>query len=203
MSWYFSAYLGYQDKEGKIWLLGPYDSNGKLHPVIETSRSFTTDLKDYFYDIPDEAWTPELEDQFSYTDYEGKKVRSEYVGYLPISQLPKGDFIKTGYFLIDEIDRYQKSKTDDWDFDGFYDVLSPEAYIGMVQNEMKFGRPQTKIDEFGEEVTPHSASEYAYFAYPNYNCKEYEAFVLRQMANVLEGYYDEEHSDVVIIKDEG
>ena len=205
LSWYTSFYLGIQDNDGKIRPYGPYSSlSNKMRPIIETSASFTSNLKDYFNAIPDDAWTPELEKEFSYT-FDGEKTRSDYIGYLPLSQLPSGDFIKTGYFLIDEIDRYVKSQTDDeWYFDGFNDVLTPEAYVRMVENEIKFGPPRKKIDEFGEEVTPHSASEYAYFSYPEYQCKEYEAFLIRQVASMLDDYNDvPEGCQLVVLKNEG
>ena len=60
MSWYVSFFIAIQDKNGKITPLGPYDNEGKLKCVHETSRSFTTDLHESFYPIEDDMVTDEL-----------------------------------------------------------------------------------------------------------------------------------------------
>lgn len=203
MSWYVAMYLGYQDKDGKIRPLGPYNYQGKLRPVIETSRSFTTDLKEDFYPISDDAWTPELEDTplAYYNEETNTYEHNEYAGYLPLSELPTGDFIRRGYFLIDDIDAYTKN---DYGFEGFYDWMTETAYHRKAENELKFGKPGPIKDCEGEEIEQHSAADYSYFSYPEYQSKEYEAFMLRNVAAILKSYNAvPEGAKIVVIKEEG
>lgn len=198
MSWYVNYYLGVQDKDGKIVPLGPYDNKGKLKCVHSTSRSFTTDLKDEFIPILDAMITDELRKEFKY-DIEGELRR--YFEYCPIADLPKGEWIKTGYFLIEDINRYLEDYSD---FDDFYQYLSPAQYAIKLENELKFGKPKPIKDCEGEEIEQYSCSEYAYFAYPDYQSKEYESWLLRTTANMLtEGFELDEESRIVAIKTEG
>ena len=205
MSWYVNFYLCWQDKDGKIRPLGPYDYKGEFKCVRSTSRSFTTDLNQLFNPIPDEAWTEELEKEFTYEDEDGNRKRDDqYMGYLPLSELPTGDWIKDGYFLIDDIDQYIRSKDDDEVyFDDFYGGLSPEVYIRMVENELKFGPPKPKKDCEGEEYIPHSVADYSFFMYPDYQCKEWEAFLLRMVAGILDNWDLPKDARVVVVKTEG
>lgn len=198
MSWYVDYYLGVQDKDGKIVPLGPYDNKGKLKCVHFTSRSFTTDLTDEFIPILDAMITDELRKEFKY-DVEGE-LRS-YFGYCPLEDLPRGEWIKTGYFLIEDINRYLE---DDVDFNDFYQYLSPAQYAIKLENELKFGKPKPIKDCEGEEIEQYSCSEYAYFAYPNYQSKEYESWLLRTTASMLaENFELDEGSRIVAIKTEG
>lgn len=203
MSWYTTYYLCWQDKDGKVRPLGPFNYRGDLMSVISTSRSFTTDLKEVFDPLPDEAWTEELEKEFSYEGYDDDKRRYD-LEYLPLKDLPRGSYLKAGYYLIDDIDTYLKSKTDDSVyFDGFYDSLSSEAYMRKMENELKFGPPKPQQDCEGETYTPHSCADYAYFMYPEYQSKEYEAYLLRTVADILDDYRMPEGSQIVVIKTEG
>ena len=99
MSWYVSFYIGLQDKDGKIYPLGPFNNKGEYKCVHYTSRSFTTDLKDCFDQIKEEMISDELKKEFPYcceTDF------SPYFGYVPLSQLPTGDWVKSGYYLLED-----------------------------------------------------------------------------------------------------
>jgi hypothetical protein len=185
MSYYYNYAIGYIFDD-KIYPLGPYTAEGKLKDVVSKSASFASDLHEMFSTVPDEKISEELRKEFSYKNWKGEEVM-QTVRYLPVSELPSGDFIKKGYFLIDDVVAYHKDEVP-YDFDGFYEWLSPEAYAAKVQNELKFGAPKTRKNDFGEEYTPHSVADYMYFAYPVYNCKEYEAFCLRLVADILDPY---------------
>ncbi|MBP5564959.1 MAG: hypothetical protein J6X45_04470 [Lachnospiraceae bacterium] len=202
MSWYTTYYLGLQDKDKKIIPLGPYDNNHKLKSVISTSRSFTTDLKDLFYPIQDEMVTDELRAEFS-CDID-TELRP-YFEYLPLKELPTGEWVKSGYYLLSDINTYLASLRDDNTyFEDFYDSLSSTEYAMKLENELKFGKPQPYIDADGWEVKEHACSEYAYFAYPDYECQEYEASLLRTVAGMLkESYNLEDGEQIVVIKTEG
>lgn len=207
MSWYYTYYLGIQDENGKIKPLGPYDCNGKLHEVVERSRSFETGLHDSFTEIPDEAWSDELFAEFSYKDRDNDSAHKyDYMSYCPIKELPSGSWIKSGYYLTDDIDQYMKSldNPDEYYFEGFYERLSPEVYARRMENELKFGPPKPKKDCEGNEFETHSVSEYSYYCYPDYNCKEYDASTLRRTAEMLMESYDvPKGSRIVVILSEG
>lgn len=199
MSYYYNYYIGYES-DGKLYPLGPYNSFGQLCDVISKSRSFASDLHEDFYNIESEQISDELRKNFEYKDYNGDNVID--VKYLPLDELTKGSFIKKGYFLIDDVKHYEKTG-DSWDI--FYDNLSPEMYTAMLQNELTFGKPQPKKDEFDDEIIVHSASDYMFYAYPDYNSKEYEAEILRCAIESLYSYryMNNNNARIVILETEG
>ena len=180
MSYYYEYYIGYE-KDGLIYPLGPYDAFGKLRPAVCKSRSFASNLHDRFMYVSEKKASDELKKEFTYESWNGEPVFQ--CKYLPIADLPKGSFVKEGYFLIEDVAAYRK---DSYDFDGFYDRVDPTVYVAMVENELKFGKPAPKKDCEGYEYTPYSASDYMFYAYPDYHCEEYEAWVIRCEANALE-----------------
>ena len=184
MSWYYRYYIG-KKIDGKIEIIGPYDNKGQLHPVLELSRSFASSLKDRFIKSDDE----ELKE----------RMKSDFVSLLPYNDLPKGSYIKTGYFLVEDVQYYLNTKSLD---DIFYEKLSPEVYAEKLKIESVLGAPETKINEYGDEYKPYSCADYIYFAYPDYTSKEYEAFLIREMADILDPFLFE-GNDIVIVMTEG
>ena len=182
MSYYYNYYIGYEH-DGKIYPLGPYDCNNKIRDAISKSRSFASNLHDDFCSVPENMISDELRKEFEYEDWNGNKTVD--VKYLPISELPEGSFIKRGYFLISDVKAYEEN---DDTFDLFYENLNPTLYAAKLQNELTFGKPGPKKDCEGEEYTEPSASDFMYYAYPDYNCKEYEAHIIRTFANSLGDY---------------
>ena len=83
----------------------------------------------------------------------------------------------------------------------FYEELSPAVYAVKAQNELSFGKPVLKKDEEDNDITEPSASEYMYYAYPNYQSKGYEAHVIRLFADSLMEYNRSlpEGAEVVIL----
>ena len=183
MSWDYIYYLGYMDKDEKVYPLGLYDCFGNIHPVIEKSRSFASDLYKRFYNMTEENVSDEFKKTFSYKGYDEEEPQLDllYFSYCPVDELTNGDYIKKGYFLIDEVKEYLESK----DPSVFYEYLSPEVYAGKLQSELQFGAPETAVDEFGYEYKPHAAREYMYFAYPDYDSEEYEADILRYVMEMV------------------
>ena len=183
MSYYYSYYVGYKI-DGKIHPFGPYNSFGKLKSVITKSRSFASDLHEEFYCIAEDEISDELRKEFEYEDWHGNKVVD--VKILPICDLPSGSFIKKGYFLIEDVEQYEDPEN--YNFEGFFDHVSPTVYASMVQHEMQFGKPERKMDDYDTWYYPKSASDYMYYEYPDYNSKEYEAETIRNVAYMLEEY---------------
>lgn len=182
MSYYYSYRLGYK-KDGKLYPLAPFSESGKWKDIICRSRNYASDLHEYFAPVSKNMVTAELAQYILddyYTKSEGEQVNAlQYVKYLPLNMLPSGDYVKSGYFLIDDVKAYENSK-DDCD-DLFYDKLSPTEYAARLENYMKFGDDE-KRDENGDLVR-HSIKDYMYYAYPDYSCKEFEAFQIRFLAN--------------------
>ena len=197
MSYYYSYYLGYK-KDNKIYPLGPYNCQGKIRPIISRSRSFASDLHEEFYTIREDAVSDELRKDFEYEDWKGNKVVD--AKYLPLDELPSGDYIKKGYCLISDVRVYEENPDD---FDGFFDTLSPTVYAAMLDNELKFGKPTPQKDDEGCEYTPHSVSDYMYYAYPDFHCKEYEADFIRTFANYFRNYDIEFDAELVVLETEG
>lgn len=205
MSWYQSTYVGIQDKDEKIYPWGMYDAYGSLHPIYVRSKSFITDIGDYFTNITEKNLSEELIKEFAYECGKdpdiGTSEISQYFGYLPVDEIPTGSYIKIGYCLLTDISQYLQRNGY---FEGFYDVLTPEEYAFKLENELKFGEPKPISNEFDEEITVHSCKDYAYFCWEDTECKEYDAYLMRQAIGCLE---DDELAEkdyrYVIIKTEG
>ncbi len=181
MSWYYNYRLGYM-KDGKIYPLAPFDAAGKWHDVFYRSRSFTSDLHEKFWPIKEEMVTDEFKKGFPWYE-EASESEKGLVTYLPLKDLPTGSYIKSGYFLLEDIKAYEEYHGTD---DIFYDSLTEKEYLRLMKNELLFGKPQEKEDDFGETYTPKSCADYAFYAYPDYFCEEYEAFLLRTAAEPYE-----------------
>ena len=194
---YCNYYIGYR-KDGKIYPWGPYTADGKLKSAVSRSSSFASELYREFQDIPDGEISEELRREFEWEDYGGHKVMN--VEYLSEKDLPSGSFVKTGYFLIDDVKSYEKDEYDE--FDGFYDVLSPSVYAAKLQHEITFGKNKPEKDIEGYEYTEPNASDYMYYAYPDYKSREYEAFILRQLIDALRSCRLGDDIEYVILKTE-
>lgn len=198
MSYYYNYYIGYK-RDGKIYPWGPYTAEGRLEPVLSRSRSFASDLYNKFHVVSDKEISEELRKEFEYEDW--TKTKRVDVKYLSEDDLPTGSYIKTGYFLIKDVEAYENDKYGD--FEGFYDVISPEVYAAKLQHEMMFGKNQPKKDDEGYEYTEPNASDYMYYAYPDYNTKEYESFFLRQLIDALCDVFAGRDVEYVVLETEG
>lgn len=199
MSYYYNYYAGYI-KDGKIYPLGPFDNNGNMHSIISRSRSFASDLHYDFENIKQSEISEQLHDTFAYKGDSFNDILSlPNIKILPFNELPSQNFIKKGYVLIEQIQAYEN---DPDDFDGFYDVISPQIYAAKLEKEIKFGKNPIQTDEFGNEFHEPNASEYMFYMWPDYNSKEYEAFIIRQFFDSLSDY-DFKDSELVVLETEG
>ena len=200
MSYYYTYYLGYKHN-GKIYPLGPYDCFGKLRDVINRSRSFASDLHERFSIVKEEEISDELRKEFEYTDWNGEK--NIELRKLALDALPSGEYIRKGYALIEDVKEYEEAETGDTD-GLFCDFLTPTVYAAMAINEKTFGKPPEREDCEGNKYIPNSASDYMYYAYPDYRSESYEAFILRTAAASYE-YTDEmpDDAEIVILLSEG
>ena len=200
MSYYYTYYIGYMS-ENKIYPLGPYSATGELKSVISKSASFASDLHRDFLNVLEDRISDELKKEFSYENWNGETVM-ERVKYLPVKDLPKDSFVKSGYFLIEDVIAYENDSNSE---ELFYEHVSPTVYAALLQHEAQFGKPAPKKDEEGYEIPVYSASDYMYYTYPDYNCKEYEADLLRTVAYML-GEFDlklPKGYELVVLETEG
>ena len=203
MSWYYTYYVGFE-REGKIYPFGPYTVEGKLRPVISRSRSFASDLHNRFYDISKEKVSEEFRNEFlKYSEGDEEELRDlSLLSYLPIDELPKGDYIKRGYFLTDEVEKYEEDPSNAY----MTPPISPVVYAKKMEKEFRFGPNKPKKDEFGDEHIEPNASDYTYYAYPDYECEEYEAERIRNVAYSLYNYdynFDKSGAKLVVILSQG
>lgn len=171
MSWYYTYYAGVRTAEGKIYPLGPYTAEGKLKEIASISRSFEPDLHEYFGVIPQNCYTDELKKDFPYITQDPMLY-----SYCFFDDLPKGDSLKFNYYLITDVQQYQK---DGAAFDGFYDYLTPEMYYLKALNELSFG---AAADE------SHSARDYMPFAYIDQLSSTGIASKIREISYLYEDY---------------
>jgi len=212
MSEYISYYICKKDKNsGLIYPLGPFDDKGDLKCVLWKSRSYYTDLQELFTPVSKEQISDELiisvyskcED---INTTKGELGNGDYYSfhYCPIDMLCSIDYIKSGYYLLEDIKKYERSLTKHYEFDGFYDCLSPQLYCHMLASE----NSSKHIREFDEDCAGtkyrvRHTSDYAYYMYPDYDSKEYEAYILKTVADILLPSYDRKDFDVVVIFDRG
>ena len=196
MSYYHSYFLGYM-KNDKIYPYGPFDFRGRMKPIIEKSRSFASDLHNDFWIVQDNQITDELREQFEYEDWQGRFTN---VRYLPVEDLPSDDYIKKGYFLIEDVQAWETEGDDSL----FYHMISPTIYAEKMRNELIFGKNQPKKDIEGNEYTEPNASDYVYYAAPWYNSREYEAHLLQEAAGAMYDYdFFNDDVKMVILETEG
>lgn len=198
MSYYYSYYVGYK-KDGKIYPLGPYNCRGQLWNLFSRSRSFASKLYEEFHEVTEDMISDELRKAFEYTDWNGNKVCR--VKFLPKDDLPKGSYIKSGYFLIKDVQEYEETN----DSEGlFFDHISPEIYAAKLDHEMKFGKNPPQKDAEGFEHQEPSASDYMFYAYPDWDSAEYEADFIREFAyHFVDNETMLDSDEIVILETEG
>lgn len=198
MSWYYNYYLGYIASDNKIHPLGVFDDKGEIHSMFWRSRSFASDLWRNFYDLSrdSEMLSDDLKKAFSDSDGE---FYAECMSYLPVDELPKGGFVKSGYFLTEDVNKYIND--DEYYGDLFYDKLTPQEFAFKLDNELKHGYVEEK-DEFGYPIN-RPCRDYMWFAYPDYECKEYEAFLIRQFVESYENSNSLINSKLVVFLTQG
>ena len=194
MSYYYNYYLGYQREDGKIYPIGPFDDNSKTISVCWNSRSFASDLHERFDMLPADKCSQQLKEAFAFEAYDGTSRFSD-LKFLPVNKLPSTDYIRTGYFLVSDVERYLNGNS--WEEDLFDESLSPIAYAGLIQQG-----PDTPVEIFGET---YKASDFMFFAYPNrYRSEEWESFQIWQAVRMLCDHdYKLKEDQFVVLETEG
>lgn len=184
MSYYYSYYLGIKKSDGLIYPIGLFDESGKLYPVIERSRRFASDLHNDFCQMSVAMASNKLKEEFA------SMIADGAVKYLPISSLKSAEFVKTGYFLISDINQYESTH----DHTRLFEYrLSPTTFAEMLRNNSRY------------PVDPkYSAEDFAYYAYCDTNSKEYETFLITSaFCSYFHKHYKDNYDDYVVIETEG
>ena len=213
MSYYYNYYIGYE-KDNKIYPIGPYDNNGKIHAALCKSSSFASPLHERFYMLHEKQVSDELRKEFEYEDYQGKKELG-LLKVLPLAELLNGDIVLRGYCLVQDIINYLKPDSYD-DFcisDLIYNMLTPEQFSFKAKAEME-GRVAKKKSEIEEEdldneveneEDSYSCADYAYFSFIDTCSEEYESYVLRLCFDMFEfsPVFQDKNVKPVVILSEG
>ena len=200
MSYYYTYYLGYeQDK--KIHLLGPYNNENDFRCVVYRSQSFASDLHERIDVVSRDRLGDDVIKEFTYKNYKDEDELTQ-LRMLYLDELPSDPYIKSGYYLIEDVHAYQADEDHSaWDL--FYDHMSSDEFAARLQNELALGPPKAKTKD-PDEYVPHSVRDYMFFAYPDYSCEEYEASLIRQTAHMLCDTYDKpDDFRIVVLETEG
>ena len=198
MSYYYNFYPAIKRADGKV------DVYCDKKIVLDWySRSFFN--AEMLYDFPylkEENMTDALKKQFTFKNWENKEEISDLriMSKTGIYGL-KSNFVKTGYYLIEDVKRYQQDPDSLWNLEVFYDHISPEVYAALLTS-----RPHgiMKKDCEGTEYLDHGADDYMFFAYPDYTSDEYKAFKWRILYEMLEDNAKlEDGEEIVFVEDEG
>lgn len=168
---------------GKIHPLGLYNCFFALCPVIQRAENFASKLHTRFNLIREDMYSDDLKNEFG---------EDSALEYLPIDELPLGTYIKSGYFLIDEVKKFEQEGDEYFEFSEF---LLPRFYAAKLQIEMMFG-----FKESAEKRGEKSVADYMFYTYPDYRSEEFEARVIHVAADALIKSVEQvEKEDLVVI----
>lgn len=213
MSVYYNFYIGIQNKEtGKLEHfpgLTYEDSESKkerAHQVLYRSRSFLPDnTLEYFNFVDLDKVDEVLKNTFTYEGWNGELANSDpHMITLNDLRSLSLDYIKRGYFLVEDVDAYEKMKYKDPE-DLFYDTVSAVTYANMCAKNVQ---TTTEKDDEGYEYVKHGWTDYMYYAYPDTNCKEYLFNDLNtigssfeEMLSTIYGWEESKKYEIVILQD--
>lgn len=165
MSIYYDFYVAVRDKETKKFEHFPgltyeavKDNDGsviktKVHSILYRTGSFMpSNALDEFGVASLDDMDEELKNTFTYLDW-NNNLQDTNPTYIPLKgllSLPH-DYIKKGYFLIEDIDAYENSE-DHYTEDLFYDRVSAAVYANMCAKQIETTKEK---DDEGFEHTKH------------------------------------------------
>ena len=212
MSWYYTYYLGYKNKEdNKIYPLGPFDRDGSWLNVFSASSSFASDLYQSFRPLNKEDMSDEMlksiRNDFDLED--GEEIPEwdlNLYTILPLKDLPRGSYSKTRYCLTSTVMEAVKDGIT-WDLASelSYESLTLEEYAVKAEAELKTGTVPKQYDIEGEEFPTHSCKDYTLFTWVDTSSPEYESWLIRLAADMFE-FSDviyKEGNEIVVICSQG
>lgn len=194
MSQEFDFYFAKMDENGKISFFDNYtyldeelemEEDGRWKkskwkikkPLTIEARcaSFAYDIDEELYECSENEFSEEMRKAFYTRDWNNNKVFDRTLKCITFEEFFKlnDDYIKKGFFLVDDVAEYEKTG----DSEGlFYTCASPLEYANLASKQIK---RSTEKDEEGFEHIKYGWEDYMYYAYPEYQCKEYVIHVLK------------------------
>ena len=214
MSVYYNFYVGIRNKETEklehfpgLTYKDTESKKERAHQILYRSRSFLPDgALDYFNPVNLDDLDDALKNTFTCEGWNGELANSD-PHMITLSDLRSlsMDYIKRGYFLVEDVAAYEK-RNGDYDLDdSFYDVVSATVYANMCAKNI-----QTTIekDVEGFEYVKHGWADYMYYAYPDIECKEYLFNELNtlgssyeEMLSTIYGWEESKKYEIVILQD--
>lgn len=194
----YAYYLGYK-KDNQIYPLGPFNEAGKLKPIINRSYDTLHRFDCEIAEVTDSEFSEELYQEFE-CDGDKRKNKRYHVPLkkIMLKDLPEGNFISRGFFPVNEVNDYEKS---DGTKHCFYDHKTPSVYAELLKNEIQLGKKTREYDEY-EQTNYHYATDYMFYAYPDYSSKYYESFLIKMFVDVLRFNEEILEKDIVILEQE-
>jgi len=179
MSTYYNFYIGYTEKDNKIiHPYGPFNSFNELYPILTKSRSFISDIYHEFIHSDIDELDDTLKEKFTYKSTLNNKIENTLY-YLDINDLPDSDFMKDGYFPIDDIIAYFEEKESEYDEFYYSDRISTESYSIQLETAIK--------SDNKEEI--ERLKKYTYFRYLDRNSIEFDSFLIKKSFDEYEIKY--------------
>lgn len=167
MSTYYEYYIGYKTTDKIYHAFGPYTKDHRLVPALVKSRSFASDLHCEFSNLSIDEIDDELKEKFVYKNHNGRDRID--LKYLKESNLPGTNFIKSGYFLTNEIIECMTNN----------DLLyNADYYFSEYYTESEYAIKLEAAVKRNDEETINELKKFSFFSYPKYNSVEYDSFIL-------------------------
>jgi hypothetical protein len=154
--------------------------------ILWRSGSFIDrDFTNCFWGVRKEDCDEEMQKAFTFTNWEDKEEFDDNLGIMDLSELRAIDseYIKRGYFLVQDVSKYEEDPSSIDNEDLFWDKVSPTVYTNMCLKQIKTHQEK---DDAGIEYTVHGYEDYMYYAYPDYDGKEYLVHLLQVILNSYE-----------------
>jgi len=185
MSTSYSFYIGYTEEGSKvIHPYGPFNNFNKLYPIFTKSRSFISDIYTEFSKTDIDELDDKLKEEFTYHSDLTDKIENNLY-YLDIDNLPSSDFMKDGYFPVEDIASYFEERESEYDEFYYSDKISSESYSIQLEVAVKSDNKET-IERL---------KGYTYFRYPDFNCIEYDSFLIKKSFSEWDIKYELENKN--------
>lgn len=192
MSYYYNYFLGaYDPAKDKYDLAGPFDKKGKYITILSKSSSFASDLHDDMYCLPEGEMSESMREALTHKDYAGND-KIDSVKAIHFSDLPSIDSpIKTGFVLKKDVFEFKRCEDTYITFEDCAQIiLTPEQYSALAVDPNYGIRLQLWDDTDESTHQMYYAKDFMFYSWINPQSKEYEIWLLEEMAYSMEYNYD-------------
>lgn len=167
-------------EEDKEYVMRPRTIYWKSGSFVD--RDFTGE----FWKVNEADCDEEMVKAFTFKDWHDEDSFTDDLGYLTYEDLSNmnSEYIRRGYYLVEDVSRYEADDSALFNEDIFYDHVSPTVYTNMCLKQIK---KHTEKDCEGYEYTVNGFEEYMYYAYPDYESKEY---MIHELQTIMNSYQE-------------